>query len=81
MPSADWHADAIRLSSEGRSTSEIAEALGPGWDNVKVSRRISGLRLNYVFSFDGSDDQHPLRERQSPGRHPMTVHVAREWAP
>ena len=52
---------------------------GPGWDSVKVSRRIAGLRVTYVLSLDGEQGR-PLLERKHRGHRPMTVHIAREFA-
>lgn len=47
---------------------------GP-WDNVIVSRRISGLRLNHIFSYDGDQEKgNPLITREGRSRRPMTVH-------
>lgn len=67
------------MRERGGTALEIAEALGAGWDSVKVSRRIAGLRRNYVVSFDGEAGR-PLLERQHDGHRPMVVHVAKEYA-
>lgn len=67
------------MGHRGGTALEIAEALGPGWDSVKVSRRIAGLRLNHAYTYDGEEGR-PLVERVHPGHRPMNVHVAIEYA-
>jgi len=67
------------MGRRGGTALEIAEALGPGWDSVKVSRRIAGLRLNHAYTYDGEEGR-PLVERVHPGHRPMNVHVAIEYA-
>jgi hypothetical protein len=73
----------LREDGTGGGTAfEIALALNEGdpdgpWTSVIVSRRISGLRLNYVYSFDGDREAGRLEcLRQHPGHRPMAVHVA-----
>jgi hypothetical protein len=67
------------LGRHGGTALEIAEALGAGWDSVKVSRRLAGLRANYIVSYDGADGR-PLVERKHEGHRDMVVHVAKEHA-
>jgi hypothetical protein len=43
---------------------------------VIVSRRIAGLRLNHVFTFDGREGR-PLVTRFGRSGRSMTVHVAK----
>jgi len=68
------------LGTRGGTAAEIAEALGPGWDSVIVSRRIAGLRLNHLVSLDGREGR-PLETRSGPSGRLMTVHYARRYAP
>jgi hypothetical protein len=65
------------MGPHGGTASEIADALGVGWDNVIVSRRIAGLRLNHIVSLDGGDSR-PLVTRPGPSGRPQVVHVARQ---
>jgi hypothetical protein len=74
----------LREDGTGGGTAlEIAWALNEGaddgpWDVVIVSRRISGLRLNYVYSFDGKDGRMKF-QRKHEGHGPMAVHVAKGY--
>lgn len=66
------------MGSRGGTAHEIAAALGHGWTNVIVSRRISALRqAGLVYSFDGEEGR-PLAERPFNGSIACTVHVACE---
>lgn len=66
----------------GGTAEEIAWKLngesydGP-WTNVIVCRRLSGLRLNHVYSYDGDDEAgRDLITRDGRSGRPMTVHEA-----
>jgi hypothetical protein len=66
----------------GGTAEEIAwklngESFDGPWNNVIVCRRISGLRLNHVFSYDGDKERgNPLITREGSSGRPMTVHEA-----
>lgn len=63
------------MGTHGGTAAEIADALGEGWDNVVISRRIAGLRLNHLVSLDGREGR-PLVTRPGPSGRPQVVHVA-----
>jgi len=69
-------------STGGGTAEEIAwklngESFDGPWNNVIVCRRISGLRLNHIYSYDGDEDAgRDLIERPGRRGRPMTVHEA-----
>lgn len=71
----------LGMRARGGTAEEIADALNGGdpngpWNNVIVSRRIAGLRLNHVCTYDGLDLK-PEITRTSRRGSEMAVHVAK----
>lgn len=70
----------LGIGPRGATAEELAWHLNGGthegpWDSVIVSRRIAGLRLNHVYSYDGEDGRPEVTRLSQRGR-PMAVHVA-----